>query len=201
MPELTSGIGLLAIWAVMGYLLGSIPFGVISARVFGLGNLREIGSGNIGATNVLRTGNKAAAATTLLFDAGKGTVAVLLARAFGGDDAQQVAGVMALVGHCFPVWLSFKGGKGVATFLGAVLGLAWPVFLACGLTWLITAAIGRMSSLAALVATTLSPVFFLLLGYPNMLLASITLGVIIIWRHRENIQRIRDGVESKIGQK
>lgn len=201
MPELTSGIGLLAIWAVMGYLLGSIPFGVISARIFGLGNLREIGSGNIGATNVLRTGNKAAAATTLLFDAGKGTAAVLLARAFGGDDAQQVAGVMALVGHCFPIWLSFKGGKGVATFLGAVLGLAWPVFLACGLTWLIAAAIGRMSSLAALVATTLSPVFFLLLGYPNMLLASITLGVIIIWRHRENIQRIRNGVESKIGQK
>ncbi|MEO0567532.1 MAG: glycerol-3-phosphate 1-O-acyltransferase PlsY [Pseudomonadota bacterium] len=201
MPELTSGFGAFALWGLLGYLLGSVPFGMISARLFGLGNLRDIGSGNIGATNVLRTGNKAAAATTLLFDAGKGALAVLLAGSFAGDDAQQIAGVMALVGHCFPIWLSFKGGKGVATFFGVLLGLAWPVFLVCGAAWLITAAIGRMSSLAALITTAFSPLAFLSLGYPSMVLASVILAILIFWRHSENIQRLRNGTESKIGQK
>ncbi|MEN8896447.1 MAG: glycerol-3-phosphate acyltransferase, partial [Yoonia sp.] len=123
-PDIITPAGTLTIWAIAGYILGSIPFGMILARVMGLGNLRDIGSGNIGATNVLRTGNKTAAALTLLFDAGKGAAIVLLARAFAGEDAAQLAGLAAIIGHCFPVWLKFKGGKGVATYFGLMFALA-----------------------------------------------------------------------------
>ncbi|WP_300397277.1 glycerol-3-phosphate 1-O-acyltransferase PlsY, partial [uncultured Sphingobium sp.] len=137
---------------VLGYLLGSIPFGLLLTRVTGAGDLRQIGSGNIGATNVLRTGNKKAAALTLLLDGAKGAVAVLLARAFAGEDAAQAAALGAMIGHCYPIWLGFRGGKGVATFLGLMLALAWPVGLACCVVWLITAAVSRISSLSALAA-------------------------------------------------
>ncbi|MEM8536828.1 MAG: glycerol-3-phosphate acyltransferase, partial [Pseudomonadota bacterium] len=130
MPDLVSTQTMLAFWAAIAYLMGSVPFGMIVARLLGLGNLRKIGSGNIGTTNVLRTGNKAAAAATLVLDGAKGAVAVLLARYFSGEDAAQIAAVMAFLGHCFPIWLSFRGGKGVATFLGVMLALAWPVGIA-----------------------------------------------------------------------
>ncbi|MEY8842800.1 glycerol-3-phosphate acyltransferase, partial [Cribrihabitans sp. XS_ASV171] len=151
----------LILWGVMGYGLGSVPFGLVMAYLFGLGNLREIGSGNIGATNVLRTGNKLAAALTLILDAGKGAIAVLAARAFAGEDAVQLAGFMAFLGHCFPVWLRFHGGKGVATFLGLWLAFAWPVGIACCLTWLVSAGLSRISSVGALGAAAFAPVWAL----------------------------------------
>ena len=143
MPELTSGAGALLMAAILGYLFGSIPFGVIVTRLLGLGDLRRIGSGNIGATNVLRTGNKPAALATLLLDGAKGGAAVLAARAFAGEDAAQLAGLAAFLGHLFPVWLKFRGGKGVATFLGTLLALAWPAGLAACATWLVTAIASR----------------------------------------------------------
>ena len=146
MPIIETSYALLAVWAVLGYLLGSIPFGVVVAKYMGLGNLRDIGSGNIGATNVLRTGSKSAAFLTLILDGAKGAVAALLARAITGEDAAQAAGLMAMLGHCYPVWLGFKGGKGVATFLGLMLALAWSVGVACCLTWLVGAAVTRISS-------------------------------------------------------
>ena len=152
LPALETALPTLLMWGVIGYLLGSIPFGMVITRAFGLGNLREIGSGNIGTTNVLRTGSKAAAAATLFLDGGKGAAAVLLARALAGEDAAQLAGLLAFVGHCFPVWLGFKGGKGVATFLGLLLAIAWPVGIACCMTWLALALLRRISSLAALCA-------------------------------------------------
>lgn len=201
MPELTSAQTILIIWAAIGYLLGSIPFGMILAKAMGLGNLRSIGSGNIGATNVLRTGNKKAAALTLLLDGGKGAAAVLLARAFAAEDAAQLAGGMAFLGHCFPIWLKFKGGKGVATFIGLVLALAWPVGLAtCGV-WLLTAATLRMSSFAALMAAALSSIWMVLLGFGHMIALGAVLTLLIFWTHRANINRIRKGTEPKIGQK
>lgn len=198
-PFDTPTLGLL-LWAAIGYGLGSIPFGMIWAHVMGLGNLRDIGSGNIGATNVLRTGNKKAAALTLLFDGGKGVVAVLLARAMAGEDAVQVAAFAAFVGHCYPVWLAFKGGKGVATFLGLWLALAWPVGIACCLTWLAAAATTRISSMAALVAAASSTVWAILLGHGTALLLGILLTLLVYWRHRANIARIKAGTEPKIGQ-
>ncbi len=201
MPSFDSSILTLIIWGLIGYGLGSIPFGILLARLFGLGNLRDIGSGNIGATNVLRTGNKSAAALTLLFDAGKGALAVLLARAFAGEDAVQLAGLAAFLGHCFPVWLSFKGGKGVATFLGLWLAFAWPVGIACCLTWLAAAALTRISSSGALAAAGFSVVWCLLLGYGSATVLALALGALIIWRHKENIARIRAGTEPRIGQK
>ena len=201
MPPFDSDMSVLLLWAVIGYGLGSIPFGMVLARLMGLGNLREIGSGNIGATNVLRTGNKAAAALTLLLDGAKGTVAVLLARAYAGGDAVQLAALMALVGHCYPVWLGFRGGKGVATFLGVMLALAWPVGVACCLTWLVAAKLSRISSMGALVAAASSVLWALLLGYGGAVVLAVLLTALIFWRHRENIARIRAGTEPKIGQK
>jgi glycerol-3-phosphate acyltransferase PlsY len=191
----------LTLWATIGYLLGSVPSGVILARVMGLGNLREIGSGNIGATNVLRTGNKKAAALTLLFDAGKGAVVVLLARALAGEDAAQIAALAAFIGHCFPIWLGFRGGKGVATYIGIVLALAWPVGLAVCATWLVVAAVLRYSSLAALLAAGMGPVWASLLGYGNIFFLGVTLALLIYLRHWGNIQRLRAGSETKIGAK
>ncbi len=199
MPELVSSPAVLAFWALIGYLLGSIPFGLLLTRAMGLGNLRDIGSGNIGATNVLRTGNKAAAAGTLLLDGGKGIVAVLLARAFASEDAAQITALAAFLGHCFPVWLGFKGGKGVATFLGLLLILAWPVGLLACATWLATAAISRISSLSALVAASWSLLWSLLVGQGQIFVLTAILAALIFWRHRENLARIRAGTESKIG--
>ncbi|KUJ78247.1 glycerol-3-phosphate 1-O-acyltransferase PlsY [Ruegeria profundi] len=200
MPSIDSSMTQLLLWAVLGYLMGSIPFGMIIARVMGLGNLRSIGSGNIGATNVLRTGNKPAAALTLLFDAAKGAIAVLLARALAQEDAAQIAALAAFLGHCFPVWLGFKGGKGVATFLGLWLALDWRVGVACCLTWLVAAAIWRISSLGALVAAAMSAVWVLSLTDGSALALSIMLTVLVFWRHRANLVRIKAGTEPKIGQ-
>jgi glycerol-3-phosphate acyltransferase PlsY len=201
MPPIETGSTLLILWAVIGYLLGSIPFGLLLTRAMNLGNLREIGSGNIGATNVLRTGSKGAAAATLLLDGGKGALAALLARYLTGEDAAQLAGLMAFLGHCHPVWLGFKGGKGVATFLGLLLALAWPVGVACCLTWLAAAALKRMSSFAAITAAALSSIWAVVLGRPDVFLLCVILTLVIYWRHRDNIARIKAGTEPRIGQK
>ena len=201
MPVIESTATILILWAVIGYLLGSIPFGMVLAKVMNLGNLREIGSGNIGATNVLRTGNKAAALGTLILDGGKGAVAVLLARALAGEDAAQLAGLMAFLGHCYPVWLGFKGGKGVATFLGLMLALAFPVGALCCLAWLVTAAISRISSLSAIVAAATSTFWVVFIGPGAIFLLSAILTLLVFWRHRENIARLRAGTEPKIGKK
>lgn len=201
MPPIESSTTVLIIWAVVGYLLGSIPFGLLLTRAMGAGNLREIGSGNIGATNVLRTGNKTAAALTLLLDGGKGAVAVLLARLVSGEDAVQVAALFAMVGHCFPVWLRFQGGKGVATFLGIMLALAWPVGIACCLVWLFAAAVTRVSSMGGLAAASSSTILLVFMGYGHALLLGIALTILLYVRHRANIIRIRAGTEPKIGQK
>jgi len=201
MPDLETSQSLLILWAVIGYLLGSVPFGMVLAKAMNLGNLREIGSGNIGATNVLRTGSKGAAAATLLLDGAKGAVAVLLARAISGEDAAQLAALMAFLGHCYPVWLGFKGGKGVATFLGLMLALAWPVGLACCLTWLVTALIVRISSFAAIVAAASSTIWMFFLGQGKMVVLGFVLMLLIFWRHRANIARLKAGTEPKIGQK
>ena len=201
MPTLETALPMLLLWALIGYGLGSIPFGVVVARAMGLGNLRQIGSGNIGATNVLRTGSKPAAFLTLVLDGGKGAAAVLLARAFAPEDAAQVAGFAAFIGHCYPVWLGFKGGKGVATFLGLWLALAWPVGIACCLTWLVTAIVTRISSLSALIAAASSTVWVVLLTNGSALLLGIPLTLVVYWRHRENIARIRAKTEPRIGQK
>ena len=199
MPEIVTPAALLLVWAVVGYLLGSIPSGVLLARAMGLGNLREIGSGNIGATNVLRTGNKRAAALTLLFDGAKGAVAVLLARAFAGEDAAQLAGLAAFVGHCFPVWLGFRGGKGVATFFGILLALAPLIGAIAALIWIAVAAISRYSSLAALMAAGWTPVVMAVTGRGEMFALGCALGVLIYVRHWANIGRLRRGEESRIG--
>ncbi|MEP3331432.1 glycerol-3-phosphate 1-O-acyltransferase PlsY [Sedimentitalea sp.] len=201
MPVLDSSIAQLILWALVGYGLGSVPFGMVLARLMGLGNLREIGSGNIGATNVLRTGNKTAAALTVLLDGGKGAVAVLLARAFAPEDSVQVAALAAMLGHCYPVWLGFRGGKGVATFIGIWLALAWPVGLACCALWLAAAAVTRISSMGALVAAAGSTLCAVFLGYGTTLIFGGLVTILVFWRHRENIVRIRAGTESRIGQK
>lgn len=200
MPEITNTSEVLLLAAFLGYLLGSIPFGMVVARVLGLGNLREIGSGNIGATNVLRTGNKMAALLTLLLDAGKGAGAVLAARALAGEDAAQIAGLAAFLGHLYPVWLNFKGGKGVATFLGVLLALYWPVGLAACATWLLFAIVTRLSSFAALMsaATCTMWMFFFLHGQTFFL--GILLTILIFFSHSGNIKRLKAGTEPKIGQ-
>lgn len=192
---------LLALSALIGYLLGSIPFGLLLTRMAGLGDVRKIGSGNIGATNVLRTGNKKLAAATLLLDALKGTAAVLVANALWGYEASLVAGFFAFLGHLFPVWLGFKGGKGVATYIGVLLGAAPLMMLAFALIWLATAFITRYSSLSALVAMLVIPVALWVLGSEKTALLVTLLSVISWWKHRENIARLLAGTESRIGQK
>ncbi|MBC7139388.1 MAG: glycerol-3-phosphate 1-O-acyltransferase PlsY [Defluviimonas sp.] len=199
MPILQTAPGTLLGVAVLAYLLGSIPFGVLITRVMGLGDLRAIGSGNIGATNVLRTGNKAAAAATLILDGGKGAVAVLLARALVGPDAAQLAGLAAFLGHLYPVWLGFRGGKGVATFLGTMLALSWPVGLLCCATWLVVAITSRYSSLSALVAAASSVLWMQLTGGQRMILLGMVLTALVFVRHWANIRRLRAGTEPKIG--
>ena len=191
----------LILWAAIGYLLGSIPFGIVITRALGLGDLRQIGSGNIGATNVLRTGNKPAALATLLLDSGKGAIAVLLARALAGQDAALIAGAAAFLGHLYPVWLNFKGGKGVATFLGTLLALDWRLGLAACAIWLVTALLTRISSLSALVAAALSPLVALWLDGARLALVVAFMAVLIFIRHHANIARIRTGTEPRIGKK
>lgn len=187
--------------AAMGYLLGSIPFGLVITRMAGLGDIRKIGSGNIGTTNVLRTGRKSLAAATLLCDALKGTVAALLARQFVGPDAALIAGFAAFLGHLFPVWLGFKGGKGVATYLGILLALAWPVGIAFALVWLAMAFTLRYSSLSALTASLVSPFVLLAIGDNRTALVFGAMSLILWIKHHENIGRLVSGKESKIGAK
>ena len=201
MPDFLTPPMMLVIWALAGYLLGSIPFGIIVAGVMGLGDLRQIGSGNIGATNVLRTGSKTGAALTLIADAGKAGIAVLLTRALAAEDAAQLAGFAAFFGHCYPIWLKFRGGKGVSTFFGLLLALAWPVGIAAGATWLITAALFRYSSLAALITAVLTPVFIIILELNHLFTLEIFLALLIFWRHKENIVRLFYSQESKLGKK
>ena len=184
--------------AITSYLIGSVPFGLILAKLLGLGNLRDIGSGNIGATNVLRTGNKLAAILTLVFDLGKGTLAVLTASLFYGEAAAQIAGLASFLGHCFPVWLKFKGGKGVATFIGILLALYWPAGILTCLTWLSTAFISRISSLSALISSAASIFWIWLLDKPDAVFVITTLTIFIWLRHRNNISRIIAGTETKI---
>lgn len=183
-----------------GYLLGSIPSGLILTRLAGLGDVRAIGSGNIGATNVLRTGNKAVAAATLLADAFKGTLAVLLAASYGPDPAI-AAGFGAFLGHLFPVWLKFKGGKGVATYLGVLLGLAWKGAIVFALVWLAAAALFRYSSLAALIAAIAVPVGLYFMGHVQIAELFAVMSAIVFVKHRANISRLLSGSESKIGAK
>jgi glycerol-3-phosphate acyltransferase PlsY len=184
--------------AVAAYFIGSIPFGLILTEIAGFGDVRKIGSGNIGATNVLRTGNKALAAATLLLDGGKGAAAVLVARYLYGPEAAIIAGGAALLGHMFPVWLRFRGGKGVATGLGVLLAIAWPVgLIACGV-WLLTAVVLRYSSLAALLALAASPITAWFLADRQVAGLALFLAVLVWLRHRENIGRLRKGEESKI---
>jgi len=183
---------------LFGYVLGSIPFGLILTRLAGLGDIRAIGSGNIGATNVLRTGRKGLAAATLVLDALKGTVAVLVAARFGLE-AALVAGLGAFLGHCFPVWLRFKGGKGVATFLGILLGLHWPSMIIIALIWIGTAAVSRYSSVSALVASAAAPMVLLLVGESEMALLLTLLSILLWFRHRANLKRLLAGEESRIG--
>jgi glycerol-3-phosphate acyltransferase PlsY len=183
---------------VLGYLLGSIPFGLILTRMAGLGDVRAIGSGNIGATNVLRTGRKGLAAATLLADALKGTLAVVVAARWGLV-AAMAAGLGAFLGHCFPVWLRFRGGKGVATYLGVLLGLHWPTMVAAALLWIVTAFLTRYSSLAALVATAAVPAILLFLGLVPLAGLFLALAILVWVRHRANIARLIAGTEGRIG--
>jgi glycerol-3-phosphate acyltransferase PlsY len=188
--------------AVGGYLLGSIPFGVIATTLGGAGDVRKIGSGNIGATNVLRTGRKDLALITLLGDGGKGAAALLIARfVTHSDEVAAIAGGAAFLGHLFPVWLKFKGGKGVATFFGVLLAGAWPAGLLAGATWIAIAVLFRLSSLAALCAAALAPLYMLAGDQPYAyLILSVVMGVLIFVRHRANIGRLLKGQEPKIGQ-
>ena len=182
-----------------GYLLGSIPFGLVLTRIAGLGDIRDIGSGNIGTTNVLRTGRKGLAAATLLLDGGKGAAAVLIAGLWGPDTAL-AAGFGALLGHLFPVWLTFKGGKGVATALGVLLAIAWPVGVAACLTWLAVALLFRLSSLSALVSLALSPLFAWLFMKDLQLVQFMAFIAVLVWlKHHANIRRLLKGEEPRIG--
>jgi glycerol-3-phosphate acyltransferase PlsY len=201
MPEITTDPTLLALTAVLAYLLGSVPFGIVITRALGLGDLRQIGSGNIGATNVLRTGNKRAALATLVLDSAKGAFAVLIARWFLAEDAAQLAGLAAFLGHLFPVWLGFRGGKGVATFLGILIALAWPVGLAACATWLVAAVLTRTSSVAALTAAATSSLWLFWFAEGRMLVLVFVLTILVYLRHSENLRRIKAGTEPRIGQK
>jgi acyl phosphate:glycerol-3-phosphate acyltransferase len=186
---------------VIGYLLGSIPFGLVLTKLAGTADLRSIGSGNIGATNVLRTGRKGLAAATLLLDMLKGTAAVIIAGYFGGPNAAMLAGLGAFLGHLFPVWLKFRGGKGVAVYIGVMLGLFWPAAAVFCALWLATAFTSRYSSLAALVASFVTPLFLWFFGQPALASMAAVLTLLLFYMHRENIKRLQAGTEGRIGQK
>jgi acyl phosphate:glycerol-3-phosphate acyltransferase len=184
----------------VGYLLGSIPFGLILTKLAGHGDLRDIGSGNIGATNVLRTGNKALAALTLILDLLKGTAAVLIGARFG-QDAALLGGLGAIFGHLFPIWLGFRGGKGVATYIGVLLGLYWPVAIVFCAIWLLVALITRYSSLSALVASAAAPCLLVLVGETRIAVLFLIFTLLLYWRHADNIGRLLRGEEGRIGAK
>jgi acyl phosphate:glycerol-3-phosphate acyltransferase len=186
---------------IIGYLLGSIPFGLILTQFAGTPDLRSIGSGNIGATNVLRTGHKGLAAATLICDMLKGTLAVLIAGYFGGPDAAMLAALGAFLGHLFPVWLRFKGGKGVAVYIGVLIGLFWPAAVVFCVLWLAIAAISRYSSLAALVASVVTPIYLWWFGHLALALLFAVLTLLLFYMHRANIARLQAGTEGRIGQK
>ncbi|GKQ50574.1 glycerol-3-phosphate 1-O-acyltransferase PlsY [Bradyrhizobium sp. Ce-3] len=186
---------------VIGYLLGSIPFGMVLTRLAGTQDLRTIGSGNIGATNVLRTGRKGLAAATLLGDMLKGTVAVIIAGTLDGPNAAMLAALGAFLGHLFPVWLNFRGGKGVATYIGVLLGLFWPAALIFAVIWLATASTTRYSSLSALIAAFVTPLFLWWFGHAALASLFVVLTLLLFYKHRENIQRLQAGTEGKIGEK
>jgi len=198
LPVFSEDLTTLIFFIFFAYLLGSIPFGVIWAKIFKLGSLKDIGSGNIGATNVLRTGNKLAAVLTLFCDGGKGFVTVLLAKLLTNEFTVQSVCLFVFIGHCFPIWLKFKGGKGVATYIGVVISINFFFGLVTCLIWLLSAAILRISSLSALISTVSGPfiVFFLL--DPSFLGMSVILSCLIFWTHRANIRRILNGTESNI---
>ena len=186
---------------ILGYLLGSIPFGLILTKLAGTEDLRSIGSGNIGATNVLRTGRKGLAATTLLCDMLKGTVAVVISGYFGGPNAAMLAALGAFLGHLFPVWLKFKGGKGVAVYIGVLIGLFWPAAMVFCVLWVATAATTRYSSLSALVASFVTPIFLWWFGHLALASLFAVLTLLLFYMHRENIKRLQAGTEGQIGQK
>jgi len=186
---------------VIGYLLGSIPFGLVLTKLAGTADLRSIGSGNIGATNVLRTGRKGLAAATLLLDMLKGTAAVIISGYFGGPNAAMLAALGAFLGHIFPVWLNFRGGKGVAVYIGVLLGLFWPAALVFCAVWLATALASRYSSLAALVASFVTPLFLWWFGHAALASLCAVLTLLLFYMHRENIKRLQAGTEGRIGQR
>ncbi len=188
-------------WIGLGYLLGSIPFGLILTRAAGLGDVRKIGSGNIGATNVLRTGNKKLAAATLLLDGAKGAAAVLLARYFSNETAALLAGLAAALGHMFPVWLGFKGGKGVATGYGVLIAASWPAGLLAGAIWLLMAKLLRISSAAALTSFALAPFLAYGIAGRDTALLALAVAVLVFVRHHANIRRLLTGTEPRIGEK
>ena len=194
-------IGTYILALVAGYLLGSIPFGLVLTKFAGTQDLRSIGSGNIGATNVLRTGRKGLAAATLLCDMLKGTVAVILVGYYAGPDAAMLAALGAFLGHLFPVWLGFKGGKGVAVYIGVLIGLFWPAAVLFCVLWLATAFASRYSSLAAFVASIITPIFLWWFGQPALAALFALLSLLMFYMHRENIRRLLAGTEGKIGQK
>jgi glycerol-3-phosphate acyltransferase PlsY len=196
-----SASALLPVAFVLGYLLGSIPFGLILTRFAGTADIRSIGSGNIGATNVLRTGRKGLAAATLICDMLKGTLAVILSGYFGGPDAAMLAALGAFLGHLFPVWLKFKGGKGVAVYIGVLIGLFWPAAVVFCVVWLATAFTSRYSSLSALVASFVTPIFLWWFGHPALASLFVVLTLLLFYMHRENIKRLQAGTEGRIGQK
>jgi glycerol-3-phosphate acyltransferase PlsY len=186
---------------ILGYLFGSIPFGLILTKLAGTQDLRSIGSGNIGATNVLRTGHKGLAAATLVLDALKGTAAVIIAGYYAGPNAAMLAGLGAVLGHLFPVWLKFKGGKGVAVYIGVLIGLFWPAAVVFCVLWLATAFTTRYSSLSALVAAFITPIFLWWFGHPALASLFAVLTLLLFYMHRENIKRLQAGTEGKIGEK
>src|SRR6201995_309886 len=194
-------IGIYILALAIGYLLGSIPFGLVLTKFAGTQDLRSIGSGNIGATNVLRTGRKGLAAATLLCDMLKGTVAVMLAGTYGGPEAAMLAGLAAFLGHLFPVWLKFKGGKGVAVYIGVLLGLFWPAALVFCVLWLATAFTTRYSSLSALTASFVTPIFLWWFGHPALASLFALMTLVLFYTHRENIRRLQAGTEGRIGDK
>ena len=194
-------IGTYILALLIGYLLGSIPFGLLLTRFAGTQDLRSIGSGNIGATNVLRTGRKGLAAVTLLCDMLKGTLAVVLAGTYGGPEAAMLAGLAAFLGHLFPVWLNFKGGKGVAVYIGVLIGLFWPAAVVFCVLWLATAATTRYSSLSGLVAGFVTPIFLWWFGHPALAALFAVLTLLTFYVHRENIKRLQAGTEGRIGEK
>jgi glycerol-3-phosphate acyltransferase PlsY len=196
-----SGDGFLVVAFLLGYLLGSIPFGLILTKLAGTRDLRSIGSGNIGATNVLRTGRKGLAAATLLLDMLKGTAAVVIAGTFDGPNAAMLAALGAFLGHLFPVWLKFKGGKGVAVYIGVLLGLFWPAALVFCVIWLATAFTSRYSSLSALVASFVTPIFLWWFGHLALASLFAVLTMLLFYMHRENIRRLQAGTEGRIGAK